>query len=211
MTKKSRLFAGSLYVRMSAMAKQVIVLAGPSGSGKNSIINRIVERHPNCTRLVTATTRLIRPGEQDGVDYFYFSMERFDQEMSAGNILEHRYVPHLDTHYGIYKPDLDKKLAEGKIIFAQVDIIGARFLKQNYNATTIFIMPESTEQFRGRLKARNPEWSDKEFDARMKISEEEIKVHSPEYDYRVINADGLLPQTVDNVVEILQKEGYSLA
>lgn len=191
--------------------KQVVVIAGPSGSGKNAIISGISERHHNCARLVTATTRLMRPGEEDGIDYYYFSMDRFDSEMAAGNILEHRYVPHLDTHYGIFKPDLDKKLAEGKIIFAQVDIIGARFLKQQYGATTIFIMPESTEQFRGRLKARNPEWSQKEFDARMHIAEEEIRVHAPEYDFRVTNADGLLPQTIENVVEILHKEGYNLA
>lgn len=193
------------------MSKQVVVIAGPSGSGKNAVLRGITERYPNCRTLVTATTRLIRPGEQEGVDYYYFSMDRFDSEMTAGNILEHRYVPHLDTHYGIYKPDLEKKMQEGGIVFAVVDIIGARFLKQNYGATTIFIMPESIEQFKGRLRARNPEWSQKEFDARMAISEEEIRVHSPEYDYRVINADGMLPQTVNEVVEILQKEGYNLA
>ena len=192
------------------MSKQVAVIAGPSGSGKNAIIREIMGRHPRCVRLITATTRNMRPGEEEGVDYFYFSVERFDSEMASGNILEHRYVPHLDTHYGIYKPDLDKKLHEGKIIFAQVDVIGARFLKENYHATTIFIMPESIEQFRGRLKARNPEWSHKEFDARMHITEEEIRVHAPEYDYRVINADGSLPETVSEVIEILTKEGYSL-
>ncbi len=192
------------------MNKQVVVIAGPSGSGKDSVVRGIIASHSNCTLLVTATTRLMRPGEEEGVNYYYYSVERFDQEMAAGNILEHRYVPHLDTHYGIYKPDLDKRLKEGKTVFAVVDVIGARFLKQNYNATTIFIMPESIEQFRGRLKARNPEWSEKEFETRMRISEEEIKMHSPEYDYRVINADGSLPETIQKVVEILQKEGYSL-
>lgn len=192
------------------MSKQVVVIAGPSGSGKNSIIREIMSRHAHCVRLVTATTRSMRPGEVDGVDYFYFSLDRFDQETASGNILEHRYVPHLDTHYGIYKPDLDAKLNAGNIVFAQVDIIGARFLKENYRATTIFIMPESIEQFRGRLKARNPEWSQKEFDARMHITEEEMRVHAPEYDYRVVNADGSLPETVNDVIEILAKEGYSL-
>jgi guanylate kinase len=193
------------------MSKQVVVIAGPSGSGKNAIISGIMQRHSNCARLVTATTRQSRPGEQDGVDYHFFSMEKFDSEMAAGNILEHRYVPHLDTHYGIFKPDLDQKISEGKILFAQVDISGARFLKQNYNATTIFIMPESIEQFKGRLRARNPEWNEKEFETRMKITEEEIRVHAPEYDYRVTNADGSLPQTVEDIVEILKKEGYSMA
>ena len=190
--------------------KQVVVIAGPSGSGKNAITEGVLMAHPNCTLLVTATTRRQRPGEQEDVDYYYFSMDRFDQEMAAGNILEHRYVPHLDTHYGIYKPDLDKRLREGKTVFAIVDIVGARFLKQNYNATTIFIMLESLEQFRGRLRARNPEWTEREFNTRMQISAEEIRVHSPEYDYRVVNVDGMLPQTIDNVVEILRKEGYNL-
>lgn len=193
------------------MSKQVVVVAGPSGSGKNAILREIASRHPKCARLVTATTRLMRPGEEEGVDYYFFTMDKFDAEMAEGNIVEHRYVPHLDTHYGIYKPDLDRKLAEEKIVFATVDIIGARYLKQNYNATTIFIMPESLEQFRGRLRARNPEWDQKEFDERMKITEDEIRMHSPEYDYRVINADGALPETVSQVVEILHKEGYNLA
>ena len=193
------------------MNKQIVVISGPSGSGKNTVIQELMSRFPNTALLVTATTRQMRPGEQEGVGHYFFSIERFDQEMTQGNILEHRYVPALDTHYGIFKPDIDAKLASDKIIFTDVDIIGARFLKQNYNATTIFIMPESIEQFRGRLKVRNPEWNEKEFEARMQIAEKEIREYSPEYDHRVINADGMLPETVSKVVEILQKEGYNLA
>ena len=191
--------------------KQVVVIAGPSGSGKNAIISAIMSAHPNCVRLVTTTTRHPRPNEVDGVDYHFFSQERFDAEMSSGNIPEHRYVPALDTYYGIYLPDLDEKIKEGKIVFAQVDIEGARLLKERYGATTIFIMPESLEQFYGRLRVRNPEWTQKEFDARKKITDEEIRVHSPQYDYRVVNADGALQETVQQVMEILRKEGYTLA
>ncbi|MBI4088113.1 hypothetical protein HY418_01890 [Candidatus Kaiserbacteria bacterium] len=190
--------------------KQVVVLAGPSGSGKNAIIGRLMKGHINSARLVTATTRLARPGEEDGVDYHFFTQERFDEELAAGNIPEHRFVPALNTYYGIYLPDLEKRIAEGKVVFAQVDIEGARLLKERYNATTIFIMPESLEQFRGRLRVRNPEWSKKEFEARMKITDEEVRVHAPQYDYRVINADGKLDDTVRDVMEILRKEGYNL-
>ncbi|MBI4048572.1 MAG: AAA family ATPase, partial [Devosia nanyangense] len=111
--------------------------------------------------------------------------------------------------YGVI-PDLEKRLTDGKVVFAQVDIEGARLLRERYGATTIFIMPESLEQFRGRLKARNPEWSEKEFEARMKITEDEMRVHSPQYDYRVVNADGRLADTVEQVIEILRKEGYNL-
>lgn len=195
---------------MSAQKKHVVVIAGPSGSGKNAIITKILERYPQCERLVTATTRKMRPGEREGVDYHFFTQERFDEEMSKGNIPEHRFVPTLNTYYGIYVPDLERRIKKGHIVFAQVDIEGARFLKERYGATTIFIMPESIEQFRGRLRARNPEWSEKEFEERMKITEDELRTHAPLYDYRVVNADGSLAETVDRVIEILRKEGYSL-
>ncbi|MEK7133628.1 MAG: hypothetical protein AAB804_00995 [Patescibacteria group bacterium] len=194
----------------AAPAKQVLVIAGPSGSGKNAVINEILARHHNCVRLVTATTRSMRPGEQEGVDYHFMSQERFDAELSVGNIPEHRYVAALGTYYGTYLPDLEEKIAAGHIVFAQVDIEGARLLKERYGATTIFIMPESLEQFRARLRARNPEWSEKEFEARMKITEKELRVHAPQYDYRVVNADGRLEDTVQEVMDIMRKEGYTL-
>ncbi|QQG38170.1 MAG: hypothetical protein HYS26_01275 [Candidatus Kaiserbacteria bacterium] len=196
---------------MTGLGKQVIVIAGPSGSGKNVIIREIMQRYPKCERLVTATTRKARPGERDGVDYYFFTQEQFDRERGLGHIPEHRFVPALNTYYGTYLPDLEKRIQKGKIVFAQVDIEGARLLKERYKAVTIFIMPESLDQFRGRLRARNPEWSQKEFDARMKITEQEIRVHAPQYDHRVVNADGALHETVNRVIEILQKEGYNLA
>ena len=188
--------------------KQVIVIAGPSGSGKNAVIDALLKRNHHFARLVTATTRAMRPGEQEGIDYYFLSQEQFDAELSAGNIPEHRFVSALNTYYGIYLPDLNKKIKEGKTIFAQVDIEGARLLKERFNATTIFIMPESLEQFRARLQVRNPEWSKKEFDARMKITEDEMRVHAPQYDYRVINADGKLDETIEGVMDIMRKEGY---
>lgn len=192
------------------MAKQVIVIAGPSGSGKNAVIGALLRRDHRYVRLTTATTRAMRPGEQEGVDYYFLSQEKFDEELAAGNIPEHRYVPALNTYYGIYLPDLQKKIQARKTVFAQVDIEGARLLKERFNATTIFIMPESLEQFRARLRVRNPEWAKKEFDARMKITEEEMRVHAPQYDYRVINADGKLEDTIAQVMDIMRKEGYTL-
>jgi guanylate kinase len=196
---------------MAMAGKQVVVIAGPSGSGKNSIIREVQKRFHNIDRLVTATTRQPRAGEADGVDYHFFSQEQFDEELAAGAILEHRYVAALNTCYGIYAPDLERRIKAGRIVFAQVDVIGARVLKERYSATTIFIMPESLSQFEGRLRVRNPEWSQKELDARMKITEEEVRVHAPQYDYRVVNADGALMETVDAVIDILRKEGYNLA
>lgn len=192
------------------MERHVVVLAGPSGSGKNAIIREVMKSYPKCERLVTATTRRMRPGEVDGTDYYFFTQERFDQERAAGNIPEHRYVPALNTYYGTYLPDLEKRVKKGNIVFAQVDIEGARLLKQRYKAVTIFIMPESLDQFRGRLRARNPEWTQKEFEERMKITETELRVHAPQYDHRIVNADGALKETAARLIEILRKEGYNL-
>lgn len=193
------------------MQKQVVVIAGPAGSGKNAVVEGIMRQCPHCTRLVTATTRAKRPNERDGIDYYFFTPERFDRETIAGNIPEHRFVPTLNTSYGTYLPDLKKRLAQNNAaILAIVDIEGMRYLKEHYNAVTFFIMPESIEQFVGRLKVRNPEWSDEEFKTRQRITEKELRTHAQQYDYRVVNADGELAETIENVITILKKEGYTL-
>lgn len=193
------------------MQKKVAVIAGPSGSGKNVLINAILAAHPHCSRLVTATTRAPRPGERDGVDYYFLPIELFTAGIVSGDIPEHRFVPALNTYYGIYLPDLNEKLKHYSTIFAQVDIIGAKLLKERYDAVTIFMMPRSIEEFRHRLRVRNPEWSETELEERMRITQEELRDHAPQYDYRVVNADGGLEKAVGEVIDILQKEGYTLA
>jgi guanylate kinase len=192
--------------------KKIVVIAGPSGSGKNTLIREIRARYPRCAMLTSATTRVPRAGETDGVDYYFMSVEKFDAETAAGHIGGQRFTPLFGgVHYGIYIPDIKKKIDSASVIFALVDINGARWLKENYGATTIFIMPESLQQFRARLRARNPEWSDAEYNMRMKITDEEIRIHAPQYDYRIVNGDGALHETVEQVIEILRKEGYTLA
>jgi len=192
------------------MHKQVVVIAGPTGSGKNTILSEILKRYGNCARLVTATTRAPRQGEREGVDYHFISEEEFKRGLSEGLIPEHRYVPALGTYYGIYLPNLEKQLASGNVILAQVDIIGARLLKERYGATTIFIMPVSLAEFERRIRARNPDLSEQEFAARMDIASTEMRDHAPQYDYRIVNADGKLQEAVDEVASILKKEGYAL-
>jgi guanylate kinase len=194
------------------MPKKVVVIAGPSGSGKNTVINQIMQRYPKAAKLVTATTRIKRPDEQEGVDYYFFDINRFDSEESQGHIQGKRYLTLFGgIHYGIYTPDLEQKLQSASIVFAPVDITGAEWLKQNHNATTIFIVPESISEYRMRIHARNPEMSERELDERMRITEREINIDAQQYDYRVVNTGGMLSQTTDQVIEILQKEGYNLA
>lgn len=193
-----------------ARMKQVVVIAGPSGSGKDSIIGEIVKRYSNAERMVTATTRAPRPDEIDGVHYHFMTNERFLKEREAGNILEFYYRPETDTYYGTYKVDIERRIAGGKIVFAQIQIVGAKYLKEHYDATTFFIMPPSLDAFEKRIRSRAP-MSDAEWAERRKFTEREVNEESPWYDYRITNEDEKLDDAVAQVVEILKKEGYSLA
>ncbi|MBP9757066.1 MAG: hypothetical protein KBD06_00540 [Candidatus Pacebacteria bacterium] len=191
--------------------RKVIVIAGPSGSGKNTLIKEITARFPNVATLTTVTTRIPRPHEVNGEDYYFYSIEDFDREVQKGYIKGERYVPLFGgVHYGIYVPDLEKKLATATAVLAPVDITGAEWLKKEYGALTIFITTESFDQYRLRLHNRSRDMSPKELDMRMKIAREEIGVHADKYDYRVVSAEGGLNELTERVLEIIKKEGYTL-
>ncbi|OGG57666.1 hypothetical protein A2765_06020 [Candidatus Kaiserbacteria bacterium RIFCSPHIGHO2_01_FULL_56_24] len=192
------------------MQKQVVVIAGPAGSGKNSVIEGVTAHFRNCSRLVTATTRAPRSGEQHEVDYYFFSEPEFMDALAKGDILEHRDVKSLGTHYGVYKPDLEKRLARGDVVLCHLDIIGVRYLHEHYNSTSFFIMPESLEELENRIRARNQGMSNEEISKRMEIAAREIREDAPQCDYQIVNADNKLDAAVDQVIEILRKEGYTL-
>lgn len=190
--------------------KNVVVIAGPSGSGKNAVIDVLLERYKNCSLLINATTRPPREGEKEGVNYYFLSETVFKEGIENGNILEYRFVPNLKTYYGTYKPDLEKRIARGDIVLAHKDIIGARYLKEYYNATTIFLLPESIQTLKQRIHTRNPSMSEAELTERLNMVRREVEEDAPQYDYRVANTDGKLEETVNEIVAILKKEGYNL-
>lgn len=193
------------------MKRQVVVIAGPSGSGETTITNEIVKRFPGTvSRLVTATTRPPRVGERNGVDYYFLSDEEFARSKEEGGILECTYIPNRNTYYGTYAQDLNEKISSNKIVIANPDIVGARYFKEHFNAVTIFIIPENIDALLRRIRERNPELPDAEVEKRRVNAEAEIQNEASFYDYKVTNADGKLEEAVDAVVAILKKEGYNI-
>jgi len=161
-------------------------------------------------RLVTATSRKPRNKERHGIDYYFFSKEEFEKQISDGNIIEYTFVKNRNAYYGTYKPDLDKKIARGLNVIVNVDIVGAKYYKENYNATTIFIKPGSLEELKGRLANRDKNIDPEELNKRIKNAENEIEKEMPFYDYVVVNANGKLKEAVEKTIAILKKEKYSL-
>lgn len=192
------------------MSAKIVVIAGPSGSGKNTLISRLMARQPRIGKLVTVTTRQPRDGEQEGKDYFFYTQQQFDDAVLRGEIVGQRFVSTLGgIHYGIHLPTLKKEVEKYRILFAPVDITGMRWLAENYRIISFFIMPESLEAFRARIKARS-RMPEQEFEQRMRITEQEVHFHAPEYQHRIVNGDGMLAQTEEQIVEILAQEGYTL-
>ena len=152
----------------------------------------------------------MRTSEQNKVDYYFMSKEEFQDNIKSGDIIEHTYIENRDAYYGSYKPDLEKKLKEGLNIIANVDIVGTKYFKKNYDATTIFIKPETIESLRIRLKKRDSNITEEELKKRITNAENEIKNEMNCYDYVVVNADGKLDEAVEEIVKILKKENYEL-
>jgi len=189
---------------MSKRKIKVLVIGGPTGVGESTITKAVIKAHPNFKRLVTATTRKPRLNEKNGIDYYYFTEVQFKDEIKKGNIIEYTYVVKRKVYYGSYKPDLDKKIKKGYDIIINPDLVGARYYKEYYNATTIFIAPESLGDLRKRLLARDPNINKKELEKRLAGAKYEMEKEASFYDYRVINKEGKLEQAIEEVLEIIK-------
>ncbi len=190
--------------------KRVLVIAGPTGVGESTITHEIIKRYPIFKRLVTATTRNPRLNEKHGKDYYFFSKDKFKDEIKNNNIIEHTYLKIRDVYYGSYKTDLEVKLKKGYNIIVNPDVVGAKYYKKFYNATTIFIKPDSFANLKKRQLARNPKIAQAELKQRLECAKYEIKNESPYYDYIVINEQGKLKNAINQVANIIKNEGYRL-
>jgi guanylate kinase len=180
----------------------LLVLSSPSGAGKTTITQLLVERDPTLSRSISVTTRPARPGETDGADYRFIDQPRFDAMAAAGELLEHATV--FGNCYGTPRQPIDDAIAAGQDVVADVDWQGTQQLTENLRSdlVTVFILPPDMATLEARLKTRAQD-SPAVVAARMAKSAEEMS-HWSEYDYVVVNRD--LAASVAEVEAIVTAE-----
>lgn len=166
---------------------RLLVLAGPTAVGKGTVAARIREQHPEIHLSVSATTRAPRPGEVDGVHYFFVDDAEFDRLIAAGELLEYAVV-HNRSRYGTPRRPIERALAEGRTVLLEIDLQGARQVRAaDPSATLIFLLPPSWDELVQRLVGRGTEDAE-ERARRLRTAKVELAAQS-EFDYRIVNED----------------------
>ena len=160
------------------------IISAPSGAGKTSLVRALVDTMASVVISVSHTTRRSRPGERDGIDYHFISLQRFEEMVQAGEFIEHAQV--FDNHYGTAKSTLESQLDQGKDVILEIDWQGARQVRELMpGCHSVFILPPSWHALEERLRNRAQD-SQQTIDRRMRDAVEEIS-HFDEFDFLVIN------------------------
>ena len=185
-------------------AGRLVVISGPSGVGKSTVVRRLLDRHEGRTQLsVSATTRAPRPGEQDGVSYHFISAEEFRQRREAGEFLE-CFEVYSGDWYGTLESEVRPGLEAGKWVILEVDVQGARAVMQKYpDAETIFIRPGSLAELERRLRQRKTE-TEAAIQRRLAVARQEIE-QAHHYRHEVVN--DTVDQAVQEISQILEQRG----
>jgi guanylate kinase len=190
---------------MQAGPGKLIIVSGPSGAGKTTVLRRLFESCPApLVASVSATTRAPREGEIDGVDYHFLSPEEFARRRAAGDFLECCEVYSQGDWYGTLRSEVAPSLAEGKWVVLEIDVKGTLAVLEHYpRALTIFLAPASPEDLERRLRARATE-SAAALARRLEVARRELAA-ADRYCYRVTNDD--VAKAAGEICEILTNPG----
>jgi len=186
------------------MPGKLVVVSAPSGTGKTTIVQKILEILPNTVRLITTTTRKKRPGEIEGKDYYFVPEEDFVEKIAKGDFVE--YNQYAGNYYGTEKAKLEELQRHYDLVFAIIDVNG----KMNLDTLgipniSIFILPESLHVLRARIEKRSS-LTLEQLEKRLEEAERE-KEKGKDYDCQVINREGKMDETVKEILAFLEKKG----
>lgn len=183
------------------------MVSGFSGAGKGTIMKELLKQHPDTYALsISATTRNPRPGETDGVEYFFRTREEFEQMIAEDALIE--YAQYVGNYYGTPKAYVEEQLLAGKNVILEIEIQGALKVKEKFPDTLLlFVTPPSAEELKNRLVGRGTETMDVVMSRLNRANEEAEGIE--QYDYLVIN--DVLEDAVEEVHQIIQNEHYRVS
>jgi guanylate kinase len=184
---------------------QLVIISGPSGVGKSTVVAGLIKRLSPAIRLsVSATTRSPRPGEVDGVQYHFLSLEEFAARREAGEFLECMEVFGRGHWYGTLFGEVRPSLAAGQWVILEIDVDGARKAREQFpEAVTIFITVDSDEELERRLRARRTD-TEEAILRRLEVARREM-AQAETYSYQVVNDQ--LDTAIGEIADILTQEG----
>jgi guanylate kinase len=186
---------------MTPMARgRLVVISAPSGAGKSTIARAILEAHPTLGFSVSATTRQVRNGEQEGRDYFFLTKEEFRRRIEAGDFVEWEEI--YGNYYGTLRQEVDRALEEGRHILFDIDVKGGLSIRSRYpESLLIFIRPPSLQVLHERLRNRKTE-DDAAVSLRMERVPLEMQL-GVGFDYQVVNDE--LPRAIAEVNAVVSR------
>lgn len=166
---------------------KLFIISGPSGAGKGTLVNMITEKYKDIFLSVSMTTRSPRPGEHEGVNYYYVTAEEFKKKIAEDGMLE--YAEYCGTYYGTPREPAEKALRDGNSMILEIEVEGMRQVRSKIpDAVTVFISPPSVDELERRIKKRNPDEKPEVISKRIERARTEMEFTS-EYDYVVVNDD----------------------
>ena len=179
----------------------LIVVSGFSGAGKGTVMKEMMRRYDNYALSISATTRKPRPGEENGREYFFKTVEEFEKMIAKEELIE--YARYVDNYYGTPKSYVQEQLDAGKDVILEIEIQGALKVKEKFPDTLLlFVTPPTSGELRRRLEGRGTETADV-IDSRMKRAKDEAE-GMDRYDYLIVN--DVLEECVGLVHQIIQGE-----
>ncbi len=165
---------------------RLIVLTGPSGVGKGTLVRSLVTRHPQLYLSISATTRQPRPGEVDGIDYYFVTREKFEKMIEENRLLE--WAEYAGNYYGTPKEPIERQIQQSKSVLLEIELVGARKIGQTFpQALRLFILPPNLAELERRLRGRGND-SENAISQRLERAKQEIAA-SNEFDLQIVNND----------------------